>query len=1148
VSTQSATLQQVLINANGSFTVTAIPQLAGAQLLAVSSTNIYGLTNGIVRSFGTNSSGQLGRGNFLDSDVAVAVSGVRDMTRVVAAGRHAFSLTASGEVWGWGADSAGHVSGLAPGGVTVPKRVAQNFGSVRSVHAGQRASFAVLTDGRVIAWGDNSVGGLGDGGVLATGVPVLSRVSQVQSIAVSPSRAIALKVDGTVTTLQLARAGTDPVVETTVPGLVNITAVFAAHFSEIYYAIDRNGQVFVWGENRHGGFANGSKSEATAPPVAITTLPGPVDTLSTSGTHTLARLRDGRVFAWGQNASGQLGDGTTSERLTPVAIPLTNVTQVAAGVSHSLARRADGSVMSWGEANFTGLNRGQNTLVPTRIDSLADIDAVAAGYWASAALRRDGVVFVFGESRPGSSEATLGDGSFAIRRTPVLARQVDGGGRVDTNDWYLDLDPGLTLPITANFTPKLTSDMVGRGSATSFTASANVATSAADATRTVGLFVLGRVPQGFLAQVGAALSPGMKVVAQPKNESDLILVQLTPSGWQVVTGPLTALTSNVQAGNATANNILRNINLGAIPGARFCVGYGTDAGAMLQAGTLDEVLTLPGVASSVGGLPCVLSGTYLSGPATARVGATVRFNASVIGLQPTGTVQLLRNGQAVGAPANVIPNAAAPAVATLAIETNALPVGEHAMSAQYSGDGMSNLASNSQALTHRVTAVPTVTVALTGPSRIVAGNEARLSIQAAGDAPTGRIEIRDSGAVLASAALQDGVAGVSLNALAVGARSLTAHYLGDARNVPAASSPLAIVVEPVAGPTLAPTAIALTLGVSAATARVGDGVVFTIQLTGAMASTATLLIDGVPVPAIALENGRGTYTFVPGAAGQVSALVRVDQGGTSLQSSTTTLQVTPVFSSTTDTDGDGVNDALESTLGLNIWLRDNDVFANTDMGRRLFVMQQYRDFLGREGDDAGVAFWVNEITAGRQTRTSMADSFFSSPEFQNALAPIARLYFATYERIPDYAGLLFWSGELARGRTLTDIGNTFASAPEFTARYGQLSNRDYVDRLYRNVLGRPADAAGLDFWSTQLGQGTARGAMLAQFSESAEYRSRVASSVFVNAMYVAFLRRGPDIGGFDFWSGEINRGRRGADLVDVFLTSSEYRARFLNPS
>ena len=94
-------------------------------------------------------------------------------------------------------------------------------------------------------------------------------------------------------------------------------------------------------------------------------------------------------------------------------------------------------------------------------------------------------------------------------------------------------------------------------------------------------------------------------------------------------------------------------------------------------------------------------------------------------------------------------------------------------------------------------------------------------------------------------------------------------------------------------------------------------------------------------------------------------------------------------------------------------------------------------------------------------------------------------------------------------------------------------------------LVKAGDTAGINFWTAELDRGVPRGTMLSQFSESAEYKATGASSVYVTAMYLAFLRRAPDQGGFDFWKGEIGRGVPGQNLVNQFLGSGEYRLRFL---
>ena len=244
-----------------------------------------------------------------------------------------------------------------------------------------------------------------------------------------------------------------------------------------------------------------------------------------------------------------------------------------------------------------------------------------------------------------------------------------------------------------------------------------------------------------------------------------------------------------------------------------------------------------------------------------------------------------------------------------------------------------------------------------------------------------------------------------------------------------------------------------------------------------------------------------------------------------------------------DTDNDGIPNLYEYREGLNPTAKDNDVFAVS----RLFAMQQYRDFLSREGDNRGTEFWTAQLDAGTRTRASMVESFVGSPEFDGVIAPVVRLYFAYFLRIPDYPGLQYWIGQNRTGATsIVNISQSFASSPEFTQRYGSLNNSQFVDRVYRNVLGRAPDSGGLAFWTQRLDSNQmTRGQVMLAFSESAEYRSLINSEVYVTMLYVGMLRRAPDTNGFNFWVGRLDSGNSPQQLIDSFLVAPEYRARFL---
>ena len=244
---------------------------------------------------------------------------------------------------------------------------------------------------------------------------------------------------------------------------------------------------------------------------------------------------------------------------------------------------------------------------------------------------------------------------------------------------------------------------------------------------------------------------------------------------------------------------------------------------------------------------------------------------------------------------------------------------------------------------------------------------------------------------------------------------------------------------------------------------------------------------------------------------------------------------------TGDTDSDCMPDAVEAQEGRNPNVKDNDIFNVA----RLFAMQQYRDFLGREGDSAGISYWTNQISGGLLSRAQTIDNFFNSAEFQ-ASTPITRLYFAYFLRIPDYAGLLYWVNQYRSGVSLNSISQSFAQSPEFISRYGSLTNEQFVTLVYQNVLGRAPDSLGYSYWVNQLNSGLqTRGQVMAGFSESPEYRSVSANKVYVVQIYVGMLRRSPDQGGFDYWVNQLNLGASGLNLIQGFLNATEYRTRFL---
>jgi hypothetical protein len=254
--------------------------------------------------------------------------------------------------------------------------------------------------------------------------------------------------------------------------------------------------------------------------------------------------------------------------------------------------------------------------------------------------------------------------------------------------------------------------------------------------------------------------------------------------------------------------------------------------------------------------------------------------------------------------------------------------------------------------------------------------------------------------------------------------------------------------------------------------------------------------------------------------------------------------LTPLMVQAADTDGDGIPDDQEVALSRNPAYKDNEVFVDAS----LFTKQQYRDFFSREADTASVAFWSATLTPGTATRATLAATFLDSAEYLARVAPMVRLYAASFNRIPDYSGLSFWVTEFLKSPNSTNlntIAQQFAVSTEFVATYGSLSDAAYVDRLYQNVLGRTADRDGSSYWQGRLAAGLTRGALLASFSESAEYQAKTAASIRTIGAFAAMLSRAPTTAEHSSWVTAFGSGGATSVLTSSIVGSTEYRARFL---
>jgi len=180
--------------------------------------------------------------------------------------------------------------------------------------------------------------------------------------------------------------------------------------------VEPGGTPWTWGANSFGQLGNGTTTARPTPGA----VPGLTDVVDIHGgrEHVIVLRANRTVWVWGSNQQGQLGLGTTGDRSTPVQVPgLSNVQAVETGHNLSLALMADGTVRTWGLNADGQLGDGTTTLrrSPVTVVGLTNATAIAAGRNMSYAIRADGTVVAWGRN----DEGQLGDGTSTRRTTPV---------------------------------------------------------------------------------------------------------------------------------------------------------------------------------------------------------------------------------------------------------------------------------------------------------------------------------------------------------------------------------------------------------------------------------------------------------------------------------------------------------------------------------------------------------------------------------------------------------------------------------------------------------------------------------------------------------------------------------------------------------
>jgi len=300
---------------------------------------------------------------------------------IAASNSHSLALRSDGTVWAWGGNRS-----------TVPVQV-EGLRDIVAIAAGWLHSLALRSDGTVWAWGDNGYGQLGDGTTIDRTFPVqVKGLRDVFAISAGGRHSLALRSDGTVWAWGDNRCG----------------------------MLKPDGTPWgPWVDLGCGQLGSGMAIANSAIPVQVQWL-NDVIAISAGAWYSLALRSDGTVWAWGQNAARQLGDGTNISRNSPVQIDLRDIVAISAGSHHSLALRSDGTVWAWGDNGSGQLGNGgvSSRSIFVQVEGLRDIVAISAGSHHSLALRSDGTVWAWGWNKGGQ----LGDGTNTNRYSPVQVK------------------------------------------------------------------------------------------------------------------------------------------------------------------------------------------------------------------------------------------------------------------------------------------------------------------------------------------------------------------------------------------------------------------------------------------------------------------------------------------------------------------------------------------------------------------------------------------------------------------------------------------------------------------------------------------------------------------------------------------------------
>jgi alpha-tubulin suppressor-like RCC1 family protein len=355
----------------------------------------------------------------------VADARVATITAVALGWEHSCALTATGGVRCWGLNDLGQIGDGTNVDRTTAVDVAGLTSGVVAISAGGNHACALTSAGGVKCWGGNGFGGIGDGTTTdrRTPVDVVGLTSGVVAIGVGAFHSCAVTAGGGLKCWgnnEYGGLGDGTLVTRLTPvdvvGLSSGVVAVAAGGRQTC-ALTSVGGLKCWGHNQWGQVGDGTTTDRSTP-VDVRGLPSGVTAVTAGGRHTCARTSAGGVKCWGRNDFGQVGDGGAGDPTAPVDVAglTSGVRMVSAGRFHTCAVMSAGGVKCWGPPDGTGDVGDSKIPTPQDMAGLSSgAVALSAGEGHTCVLMSTGGVKCFGNNGYGE----LGNGTTVGTMTPV---------------------------------------------------------------------------------------------------------------------------------------------------------------------------------------------------------------------------------------------------------------------------------------------------------------------------------------------------------------------------------------------------------------------------------------------------------------------------------------------------------------------------------------------------------------------------------------------------------------------------------------------------------------------------------------------------------------------------------------------------------